>query len=77
MFATPVFYAVDGLGPRVQRVLELNPLTWAVESARTLFVLGVLPPVGYLVSLLIAGPLCFYLGLLFFMKLRKGFRDVV
>jgi lipopolysaccharide transport system permease protein len=77
MFATPVFYAVDGLGPRIQAVLQLNPLTWAVESARTLFVLGVLPPPGYLWALLLSGPLCFYFGLLFFMKLRKGFRDVV
>lgn len=77
MFATPVFYSVEGLGPRLQSLLLLNPLTWAVESSRMLFAIGQTPPLWYVGALLLVGPLSAYLGLLFFMRLRKGFRDVL
>ena len=77
VFATPIFYAVEQVPPAFQTILYFNPLTWAVEASRMLLALGLQPPLSYVVSLLVAGPLCAYLGLLFFFKLRRGFGDVL
>jgi len=77
LFATPVFYTLDQVGPTARLLLLANPLAWAVEASRLLLVEGVLPSPVLLVALTCVGPLSAWLGLLFFMKLRGGFSDVV
>jgi lipopolysaccharide transport system permease protein len=77
LFATPIFYTLDQVGPTARALLLANPVSWAVEASRLLLVEGALPPAGPALALLAAGPLCAWLGLVFFMKLRGGFSDVV
>ena len=77
LYATPVFYTIDRVGPRLRSWLLLNPLTWAVESTRMLMTQSHWPPASYLLGIVAVSLLTLYAGLLFFMKLRNGFRDVL
>lgn len=48
MYVTPVVYTADFKSIALQRVVHWNPLTYLVDSPRSLFVLGSLPSaVGY------------------------------
>ena len=77
LYATPIFYTLDRVGPRLRSWLLLNPLAWAVESARMLITQAHWPPASYLLGIGAVSLLTLYAGLLFFMKLRNGFRDVL
>ncbi len=77
LYGTPIFYALDRVGPELRSWLVLNPLTWAVESARMLLTQSLWPPASYLLGVVVVSFVTLYAGLLFFMKLRNGFRDVL
>jgi len=77
LFLSPVFYPLSGLSPEYQTLLYLNPLTFVIESTRSVLVLGEMPPVlalaGYYgVSIVVA-----WLGFAWFQKTRQGFADVI
>lgn len=53
MYITPVVYTAQFSHPVLNEVVRWNPLTYLVDSPRSLFVLGQLPePVGYAASIL-------------------------
>lgn len=77
LFATPVIYPLSQLGPRVQLLAALNPLTPAVESFRLAFFgVGTVAPHFLLISG--AGTvLAALLGLFSFQRAERTFADTV
>jgi lipopolysaccharide transport system permease protein len=77
MFMSPVFYPVSALPAKLQKWMMLNPLTFIIEQARAVTVLGKYPDwVGLSCYSLIAMATC-WLGYIWFQKTRKGFADVL
>lgn len=77
MFLSPVFYSIDALPPRFQFWLMLNPLSFIIEQARAVLILGVMPNWGML-GLYTVGALIFmWSGFAWFQKTRRGFADVL
>lgn len=77
MFLSPIFYPVAALPVKYQKIMQLNPLTYAVEEARNVMIWekGMnWSQWSYwtVLSLLIA-----WLGFAWFQKTRKGFADVL
>lgn len=77
MFLSPVFYPLSSAPEAARAIMGFNPLALAIETLRAA-VLGIdagsLPGAGWLWLLGVAS---FYLGHLWFMKLREGFADVL
>ncbi|WP_239467167.1 ABC transporter permease [Rhodoferax koreense] len=77
MFLSPVFYPVSAVPPGFQRVLMLNPLTFVIEQARRVAIMGHLPDWTGL-AIYAAASLAFAAcGFALFQKTRKGFADVL
>lgn len=77
MFMAPIFYPASAVPEAYRDWLLLNPLTYVVQAVRDLFFAGSLPePAGYL-WYLGGSLLAALLGLVFFMKVRRGFADVL
>jgi len=77
LFLTPIFYPTSAVPENFQAAIRLNPLTFYVESIRSLLIEGVIPnAVHYATSLLIAVTV-FMLGSALFKRLRPGFADVL
>ena len=77
MFLSPVFYPITALPEAFRPWLMANPLTFIIEQARAVLILGSLPNwlglgIYTLISVLVAG-----LGFAWFQKTRKGFADVL
>jgi len=76
-FMTPIFYPIQAIPEKYRWVLELNPLSLIVEQARAVFLYGkMLDCTMYATSLLIS-LVMFQLGLVWFIKTKKGFADVL
>lgn len=77
MFLSPVFYPLQSAPEAAQAVMGFNPLSLAIEFLRGA-VLGTdtstLPSIGWLWLL---GGASFYLGHLWFLRVREGFADVL
>lgn len=77
LFLSPIFYSVNILPEKLQTLIFLNPLSYIVESARTVLIYGQFPDfiglgIYSLVALFVA-----WLGYSFFRKVRPGFSDVL
>lgn len=77
LFLSPIFFPVESLPDAYQPIMQLNPLTPAVEMSRDVLIWGQVPcwPAWGLytvVSAIIAA-----LGFAWFQKTRKGFADVL
>jgi lipopolysaccharide transport system permease protein len=77
MFLSPIFYPVSALPEGFRQVVELSPLTFAVEQTRNVMIWGhSLEWDRWLVhtgqAVLVA-----WLGYAAFQKVRKGFADVL
>ena len=77
LFMAPVFYPVNALPDAFQGWLYFNPLTPAIEMARALLVVGELPMLSFFIKYMLAGLLAAVTGLAFFLRVRKGFADVI
>jgi len=76
-FMTPIFYPIQAIPEQYRWVMQINPLASIVEQARTVFLYGkmldwTMYGTGLLVSLAV-----FQLGLVWFIKTKKGFADVL
>ena len=76
-FMTPIFYPIQAIPEQYRWVMRINPLASIVEQARTVFLYGkmldwTMYGTGLLISLAI-----FQLGLVWFIKTKKGFADVL
>lgn len=77
MFLSPIFFPASSLPAEVRPLLDLNPLTPAIEGARDVLIWGHVPDWGLLLDNLLVGALVAWLGFAWFQKTRKGFADVL
>lgn len=76
-FLAPVFYPITAVPERFVPYVLLNPLTFIIEQARAVLVLGRLPDwLGLAVYGLIACVVA-WAGFAWFQKTRRGFADVL
>lgn len=77
MYFAPVFYPVSALPAELRPWLMLNPITFPIEQARAVIILGQQPDwQGLLVYTLVAA-LIAWLGFAWFQKTRRGFANVL
>lgn len=76
-FMTPIFYPVELVPQNYVWLLQINPLTPLVEQTRRLFLFQQQPDYGLCFMLFLFSLFIFYLGYAAFMKLKKGFADVL
>lgn len=77
MFLSPIFYPVTALPEQYRHILQLNPLTPAIEQARNVLFWGVVPDMGMLLVYFVSSAVIAWLGFAWFQKTRKGFADVL
>jgi len=77
LFLSPVFYPVEALPAALQSYIYLNPLTYPMVSSRELIFSGVLPEPGGLVLYYFLGGTTFLTAYWVYLKLKKGFADVL
>ncbi len=77
MFLSPVFYPASALPQEYRQLLQLNPLTPAIEQARDVLFWGRVPD-PTIISLYFTGAAALaWLGFAWFQKVRRGFADVL
>lgn len=77
MYFAPVFYPVSALPAQFRPWLMLNPITFPIEQARAVLILGQLPDwEGLAVYTLVAAVIA-WVGFAWFQKTRKGFANVL
>ena len=77
MFLAPVFYPVTAVPEEFRPWLMANPLTFIIEQAREVLILGHLPDwMGLGLYTLVASAVA-WAGYAWFQKTRKGFADVL
>jgi len=77
MFLTPIMYPLKNVPGRLQKVVQLNPLSSIVEGLRNVFFDHVMPSLSGMLILSIVAVLLLAFGFYGFKKLRKGFADVL
>ncbi len=77
MFLAPVFYPVSALPQEFRAWIMANPLTFIIEQARDVLILGRSPNWLGLGFYTIAAVFIVWLGFAWFQKTRKGFADVL
>ncbi len=77
LFLSPIFYPASALPESVRDYLFLNPLSFVIEQARAVTLYGQLPDWSGLVIYYMLAAIVSWAGLMWFMKTRKGFADVL
>ncbi|MBA1232871.1 ABC transporter permease [Pseudomonas viridiflava] len=77
MFMSPIFYPVNALPEEYRGLLELNPLTPAIQMAREVMFWRQVPDLVALVQYYLGSIVVALLGFAWFQKTRKGFADVL
>lgn len=77
LFLSPIFYPASALPESVRDYLFLNPLSFVIEQARAVTLYGQLPDWSGLVVYYMLASIVAWAGLIWFMKTRKGFADVL
>ena len=77
LFLSPIFYPASALPESVRDYLFLNPLSFVIEQARAVTLYGQLPDWSGLVIYYMLASIVAWAGLMWFMKTRKGFADVL
>lgn len=76
-FLTPVFYPAHLVPGSLRWVLHINPLTGFVTQAREVLLFGIVPDWRVYVLLLALSWTVCHVGLVWFLKTKKGFADVL
>ena len=77
MFLSPVFYPVSAVPEQYRAFIMANPLTFIIEQAREVLILGHMPDwLGLAAYTLVASAVA-WAGYAWFQKTRKGFADVL
>ncbi|MCV6627388.1 MAG: ABC transporter permease [Cellvibrionaceae bacterium] len=77
MFLSPIFYPKSAVPEDFARIMDYNPLTFYIEQFRNVLVLGVEPDLSELGQALFIAVLLFIVGYSFFIRVKKGFADVL
>lgn len=76
-FMTPIFYPVAAVPEKIRFIWLWNPLSQIVEQTRALLLYNQLPNWGVLLYTFLFGAVVFQLGLVWFLKTKRGFTDVL
>ena len=76
-YATPILYPTTLFPEGIRWILYLNPMTSIIEFYRDIFMYHTLPGISSLLILVITSIVVFFVGLLIFRKLEKGFAEEV
>lgn len=77
IFLSPVFYSLDSIPERFREMIQLNPLTYFVESARDVMVFGKGLSFGWWGVAMLSSCVVACIGAWWFKVTRKGFADVL
>lgn len=77
MFLSPIFYPITAIPERFRAFFYLNPVTFLVEQARNVLILGTQPHWAHLALFTGFAALVCYLGFVWFQFTRKAFADVL
>jgi lipopolysaccharide transport system permease protein len=76
-WVTPVLYDTARLGPRLRRVVELNPVTTHVESLRALLIAGTVPAASAWAAMLLFAIVPILAGLAICRRVHSDLRDAI
>lgn len=76
-YATPILYPTTLFPEGIRWVLYLNPMTRIIEFYRDIFMYHTTPELGSTLILIATSVIVFFIGLLIFRKLEKGFAEEV
>lgn len=77
MFLSPIFYPADAIPDEFRFIVAFNPIAGAIEGMRGAVLTGTLPGWRTIVESTLMGSVVFVLGYLLFLKVKKGFADVL
>lgn len=77
LFLSPILYPISAVPQAYQRLLYLNPLTFAIEAGRDLLIWGTIPDWRLMTAYLAFSWLVAWTGFSWFQKTRRGFADVI
>lgn len=77
LFLSPVFFPITSVPESYRSLIALNPLTFIIEQARIVLVIGEAPNWIELLKYTIISLAIFWFGYAWFQKTRKGFADVI
>lgn len=76
-FMTPIFYPASLVPASLAWLLDINPLAWLCGLCRDILLFNMVPPWRHLAGVwLFCGLVC-QLGFVWFVKVKKGFADVI
>ena len=76
-YATPILYEASLFPEKIRFILYLNPMTQVIVAYRDIFLYHQVPSLMGMVYLVLIAIILFFLGLLIFRKLEKGFAEEV
>ena len=76
-YATPIVYPLSMVPDRLKTIIQLNPLTSLIQIYRDLLLAYRLSLDIYNFIAILFPVLCFFIGSYIFIKLKKGFADVL
>ena len=77
LFLAPIFYPITALPEEIRPWIMANPLTFIIEEARGVVILGRMPEWSGLGIYTLAATAVAWAGFAWFQKTRKGFADVL
>ena len=77
LFLAPIFYPITALPEEIRPWIMANPLTFIIEEARGVVILGRMPEWAGLGIYTLAATAVAWAGFAWFQKTRKGFADVL
>lgn len=77
MYTSPIFYPLDAVPAEFRQILRFNPLTFLIEQARAVLLLGQAPDYLGLLIYTLKALIAAWLAYAFFQKTRRGFSDVL
>ena len=77
LFLAPIFYPITALPEEIRPWIMANPLTFIIEEARGVVILGRMPEWTGLGIYTLAATAVAWAGFAWFQKTRKGFADVL
>ncbi|VCU69457.1 Teichoic acid translocation permease protein TagG [Pigmentiphaga humi] len=77
LFMTPIFYPIAAIPPAYQRYMYLNPITFVVESLRSVMIDGTAPDWRGFAWFVLFALLVHVAGFVWFQRIKKGFADVL
>jgi len=76
-FLTPIMYDIEMLPLRMQPFIRLNPMTLLVINYRDIVFHGIAPNIHYMIIGLATSVFIFFMGMLIFNRLQRGFAEAM